>query len=435
MVAIEVVKSELVFPSEETPKHRLWISNTDIMFATKLPTPMIYVYHPNGDPDFFNVEMLKAGLSKALVPFYPLAGRLAKDRDGRLEVDCGRQGVLVVVARSDSGIDDFGEFLPSPELCRMLTPSIPSEDPDILFMTQVTFFKGGEVILGTVWCHVIGDGLSAMNFISTWSRITRGVVSNLDIHPLHDRTLLRARSPPKVLFNHVGNQLPACAATTTGPSATSILPLTKSQLALLTTNNKISTFCAISAHVWKCVSIARGLARDQAVQLKFVVNVRRRMKPPLPDDYFGNAVCRMVVVSTADDVLSNPIEVVGNKIRDEIRKVDEEYVRSFIDHFEMSPTKGAKPPASSAKFSLTPTMADFAMASWIGMPIYDADFGWGKPEIVRIAAITDGQYAYIMEIPKGGGVLVLVSLEEENMERFKEGFYEGLNMHGTIRTD
>lgn len=67
--------------------------------------------------------MVKEGLSKALVQFYPMAGRLRRDEDGRIEIDCNAEGVLFVVAETSSVIDDFGDFAPTLEL-KKLIPSV-----------------------------------------------------------------------------------------------------------------------------------------------------------------------------------------------------------------------------------------------------------------------------------------------------------------------
>ena len=49
---------------------------------------------PTGSPIFFDRKVLKEVLSKALLPFYPMGGRLCKDEDGHIEIDGKGQGVL-----------------------------------------------------------------------------------------------------------------------------------------------------------------------------------------------------------------------------------------------------------------------------------------------------------------------------------------------------
>lgn len=118
---IEVRESTMVKPATETPRRVLWNSNLDLVIPS-IHTPSVYFYRPTGASNFFDPEIIKLGLSKALVPFYPMAGRLRRDDDGRIEIDCNGEGVLFVEAESNSVIDDFGDFAPTPELRRLIPP-------------------------------------------------------------------------------------------------------------------------------------------------------------------------------------------------------------------------------------------------------------------------------------------------------------------------
>jgi shikimate O-hydroxycinnamoyltransferase len=121
--------------------HRLWNSNLDLV-VPRFHTPSVYFYRP--DPtstDFFSADKLKSALGKALVPFYPMAGRLARDEDGRIEINCNAEGVLFVEAEApDTMVDDFGDFAPTMELKRLI-PAVDYTD-DIssfpLLVLQVT---------------------------------------------------------------------------------------------------------------------------------------------------------------------------------------------------------------------------------------------------------------------------------------------------------
>nr|GMD28087.1 shikimate O-hydroxycinnamoyltransferase-like [Ipomoea batatas] len=57
-------------------------------------------------------------LRNVLVSFYPMAGRLARDGEGRIEINCNEEGVLFVEVESDACVDDFGDFTPTLELSR-----------------------------------------------------------------------------------------------------------------------------------------------------------------------------------------------------------------------------------------------------------------------------------------------------------------------------
>lgn len=68
-------------------------------------------------------------------------------------------------------------------------------------MCQVTRFKCGGVALGAGVQHNLSDGVSSLHFINTWSDITRDL--SVAIPPFIDRTLLRAREPPTLVFEHI----------------------------------------------------------------------------------------------------------------------------------------------------------------------------------------------------------------------------------------
>lgn len=116
---INVKESTLVQPAEETPRLGLWNANVDLV-VPRFHTPSVYFYIPTGAPNFFDPNVVKEALSKALVPFYPMAGRLRRDDDGRIEIDCNAEGVLFVVAETSTVIDDFGDFAPTLELKKLI---------------------------------------------------------------------------------------------------------------------------------------------------------------------------------------------------------------------------------------------------------------------------------------------------------------------------
>lgn len=120
---ITVKESSMVYPSKPTPLKKLWNSNLDLVVA-KIHILTVYFYKPNGACNFFESRILRDSLSNVLVFFFPMAGRLSKDENGRVEIDCNAQGVLFVETEAEfTTLDDFGDFRPSPQL-RRLVPSV-----------------------------------------------------------------------------------------------------------------------------------------------------------------------------------------------------------------------------------------------------------------------------------------------------------------------
>lgn len=429
---VEVVEETLVAPSEPTPRHALWLSNLDLA-VPKTHTPLVYYYPAptptpslGGDGDggetepFFAPARLREALAKALVPFYPLAGRMAAGPGGRLEIDCSGEGALFVVARADfTGDEMFRDFEPSPEARRLLVPFAASGDPPcLLAMVQVTFLKCGGVAVGTGMHHVTMDGAGAIQFIRTWTSLARGL--DVEFPPTHDRTVLRARSPPHVTSEHPVyspsnlNGLPRPFVTRVYAVPPKLLAGIKSSCA-----PGVSTYCAVTAHLWRAMCVARDLAPDAESRLRVPANIRSRLRPQLPANYFGNAIVRDLVTVRVSDVLSQPLGFVAERIKRAVARVDDAFVRSVIDYLELESEKGSQ----AARGQFMPE-TDLWVVSWLGMPISDADFGWGGPKFVAPAQMFGSGTAYVMQSPdKDDGVSVLFALEPEYLQCFEKAFY------------
>ena len=117
---ITLKESTIVRPAQDTPKGSLFNSNLDLLI-TRYHIPTVYYYKPNGCSNFFDPGKLKEALSKILVPFYPIAGRLGLDENGRLEIICNAEGVLFIEAETTSVMDQFiGDFTDKSEVLRLV---------------------------------------------------------------------------------------------------------------------------------------------------------------------------------------------------------------------------------------------------------------------------------------------------------------------------
>ncbi|XP_062194155.1 putrescine hydroxycinnamoyltransferase 1-like [Phragmites australis] len=427
---VEAVETALVAPSEVTPRHALWLSNLDLA-VPKTHTPLVY-YYPKPAPSdggaaeeeeagsFFEPARLREALARALVPFYPLAGRLAVGPGGRIEIDCTGEGALFVVARADfTGDEVFRDFEPSPEARRLLVPFAESGDPPcVLAMVQVTFLRCGGVAVGTGMHHVTMDGAGAFQFIRTWTGLARGEAPSAS--PFHDRTLLRARSPPHVPFEHPVYS-PSYLNGAPRPFVTRVYAVPPKLLADIKARCApgASTYCAVTAHLWRAMCVARSLPAESDTRLRVPANIRQRLRPPLPATYFGNAIVRDLVTVKVGDVLSQPLGFVAERIKRAVSRVDDAFVRSVVDYLELESEEGSQ----AARGQFMPE-SDLWVVSWLGMPIYDADFGWGRPGFVAPAQMFGSGTAYVTQGPeKDDPVNVLFALEPEYLQCFDKAFY------------
>ncbi|TVU06047.1 hypothetical protein EJB05_49238, partial [Eragrostis curvula] len=415
---VQVLETLVVVPNQATPRKDLWLSCLDLLQVSSRYTPTVYLYRSAAAAAgvLFDVARLKESMARALVPFYPLAGRLGVDGDGRFVIKCNAEGALLVVARSNHTMDDFTSYpRPSPELnlfrmlmssllpsCLLYRSGLPSLELNIILIYKytrnrmeamikiiqlVTFLKCGAVALGTMLHHVAGDAIAAFHFFQTWSTFSReghGGATVGAAAPCHDRTLLLARSSPPSLCPDAISVL-CLNRSLDQPSGrpvivTQAFTLSGDRVAALKracgADVGISTFCAVSALVWQCVYVAGRLPPDADTRLTLPASIRRSIRPPLPDGYFGNAILWLGACGVVRDIVAEPLAATASRISSAVRRMDDKMVRTAIDYFELS-VKDGRPAPSGSCFPET----DLRVVSWLGMPVYDADFGWGKPEL------------------------------------------------------
>ncbi|KAI7731863.1 hypothetical protein M8C21_032227 [Ambrosia artemisiifolia] len=411
-------ESLMVRPAEESPTRKLWNSSLDLT-AANTHTLSVYFYRPNGAPNFFDTKVMKDALSRVLVTFYPMAGRFNHDQDGRVEIDCQGQGVLFLEAESDGVIDDFGDFAPTMEYLK-LVPVVDYSQGIESYPLMVTYFKCGGVSLGVGSHHRVADGMSALHLIKTWSDMARGL--DITLPPFINRTLLRARDPPRPVFEHIEYKPdPTTLKVPLDETKTifSMFKLTRNQLDALKAKSKedgntmsFSSFAILSAHVWKCVCKARGLPDDVEIKLNFPVDGRDRLQPPLPPGYFGNAVFITSAIATAGEILSKPLWYAAGKVHDASAKMNNDYLRSALDYLEQHQCK---------KPNVDYTYTNLLIVSWARLPIHDADFGWGRPIFMgRIGILAAGR-CYLLPSPINDGSLsIIIGLEVEQMKLFSK---------------
>jgi shikimate O-hydroxycinnamoyltransferase len=68
------------------------------------------------------------------------------------------------------------------------------------------------------------------------------------------------------------------------------------------------------------------------------------------------------------------------------------------------------------------------ITSWMTMPAYEADFGWGKPIHFGIGSVTPYDRGLILTSPDDGdgSVIVCMHFQVELMQLFKKFFYGDL---------
>ncbi|XP_021842785.2 anthranilate N-benzoyltransferase protein 2-like [Spinacia oleracea] len=440
-----VKESTTICPDEQTPNGSLWLSSLDLI--TRSPythTHVLFVYEPNKNLDtnptpFFDTNLLKQTLSKALVAFYPMAGRLkTNNKTGRIEIDCNAKGAIFFEVETTHVLSDFGNFNPTPELRKVVFPTYGyagglSSFP--LLMVQLTRFKCGGISLGFVQHHHVADGASHVHFINSWARLTKGL--DLNVMPFHDRySCFAPRDPPQIKYQHLEYEpplppsVPKALSGDTTPTIEGLFKFTREQINILrlqamsqeVTNYRSSTFEVLAGHAWRALCKARGLSDDQDVKLYMPSNGRSRMKDPaLPQGYCGNVIFFTACMAKAGDVINKPLSYTVRTVHQAVKRVKtDEYLRSAIDHLESQPDL-----SDLYRGAHTFTSPNFTINSWATIPFNECDFGWGGPKYVRHGGIKYEGQSYLLASENGDGSISLaIKLYTVHMGLFRNYLYD-----------
>ena len=253
---------------------------------------------------------------------------------------------------------------------------------------QVTKYKCGGMTLGVARHHQVADGEAASKFMEAWACACKG----LPLTPiLHDRAALMPNDPPTPTFSHDEYKKPPPRPDTETP-ATTLPALSRSKLHFTPeTLQKIksiavkendergfptyTTFESLTGHLWRCITKARGLTGDIETRSLVAANGRRRLRPGLPENYFGNVIFHANPKTTVRRLLEEPLSYAAGLVHASIRRIDNDYMRSAIDYVERERVNPA-PVARSRSTVLSPNVS---VTSWTQLPLYNLDFGWGTP--------------------------------------------------------
>ncbi|XP_061364404.1 spermidine hydroxycinnamoyl transferase-like [Gastrolobium bilobum] len=445
------IGSYTVIPNQPTPKGRLWLSDSDLAEHSPAYTPSIYVYKPKHNHHDV-IERMRTSLSDILVYYYPVAGRLCWiDECGRMEVDCNAKGVTLLEAETTKTLNEYGDFSPTQPI-KDLIPTIDYTQPIEelpLFLVQLTRFHGDQSLaIGVAISHLLCDGIGAIQFINSWAKLARGDTLAPHEMPILDRTILKfPLSPLAPRFDHPELKPPPFIlgtfdCITEQKTTAASLKLTSEEVEKLKKkandqsqkdgSRPYTRYEAIAAHIWRCASKARELDDNQPTLARIIADIRSRLNPPLPHNYFGNALARTVTPTCyIGEIISNPLSYAAKKIREALDLLTNEYVRSQQDVIfgqeQLDSLRGfffRQGVRRTAPYYGNPNIF---IVSWMSMSVYEADFGWGKPVYFGEGFVSPYDTARIVQSPEGdGSVIVSMHFQIEHIQLFKKFFYEDI---------
>lgn len=148
----------------------------------------------------------------------------------------------------------------------------------------------------------------------------------------------------------------------------------------------------LMAILWQSMTRARrpSVAKDSGIltsKLLIPVDIRKRMKEPLPEGYFGAAVDSASAELSLDDLTEDSgasLECISEVVRKAVEGVNDAYVKECIA-FANSADASTDVSDIQASNMNRATGADMYITSWLKLRSYDCDLGmgFGGPDWVR----------------------------------------------------
>lgn len=139
---VRIQNSCMVFPSKQTERKSLFLSNIDKVLNFDVETVHFFASHKDFPHDIVAVKLKKA-LADAMVAYDFFAGRLKlSSESGRLEIDCNGAGAGFVVASSELKLDEIGDLVyPNPAFAQLVSKNKdflkPGDQPLCVFQVRV----------------------------------------------------------------------------------------------------------------------------------------------------------------------------------------------------------------------------------------------------------------------------------------------------------
>ncbi|KAL3738517.1 hypothetical protein ACJRO7_019964 [Eucalyptus globulus] len=426
LLAVKRHEPELIFPAGATPRELKPLSDLEGQdwFRILLPLLLFYPNSPSMEGREDPVRVVKGALAKALVYYYPLAGRIREGPDHKLLVDCTGEGILFVEADADVSLEELSDSMQPP--CGFLDEVLcdVAGSGDIigcpLLSVQVTRLRCGGFILGIRLNHTISDSFGLKT-------VPRGSCGT------RPREILNARDPPRVTCTH--HEFDDIVIDT-GSAAIMSDPKNMAHRSFFFGPREVasikkrlphhlvsrsSTYELLTACLWKCRTIALEIKPDEVVRLSCVINA-----PGLgvPRGYYGSTSVIAMVLSKAGHLCTSPLGYAVELVKKAKEMVGQEYVRSSID-------------ASVIKGGLKhTTVRNYVVSNTTKVGFEEADFGWGTPVHGSVASAFPWMSIYVKYKTRKGeeGIVVPIMLPERAMQRFQEALAKMID-EGTAADD
>ncbi|XP_031261344.1 BAHD acyltransferase At5g47980-like [Pistacia vera] len=412
---IEIVARETIKPSSPTPQHlRNFNFSLIDQTAPVMFTPLLLFYPENNNtnnhliPATQRSQKLKTSLSKLLTVFYPLAGIIKE----QTTIECNDDGAEYVEAQIKCNLSDILQQPDASMLRSFLPVEIESEEADSsrLLFVQANFFKCGGMVIGVCISHKIADTQTLSTVLNSWSQIAISGSSDGVKFPEFNAASI---FPPLDSKPHITIPRHDSLISKRCVIESSKIVSLKAKAAGATVQQPTRVE-AVTALIWKCMinvsRSAKGFPRLSVIS--HVVNLRKRIEPPLPENCIGNIVGAFFAAHSTEK------ETDLQGLVCELRKELTEFKKTGLQKIKVEKRTWLK--MCGIENLLGREDIDYhTCTSWCRFPLYEVDFGWGKPIWTTVPSLIFKNAVFMMDARDGEGVEVMVSLSEEDMALFE----------------
>ncbi|XP_058763482.1 uncharacterized acetyltransferase At3g50280-like [Vicia villosa] len=402
MSSVQILSTTII----QAPNHNLNLSNHHTIDLT--PWDLQYlpfgynqiglIYQHNSELDTENqIQHLKQSLSSTLEFFPPFTGRLDitehEDNTISCSIKCNNEGALFVHAanKNISVRDILGPtYLPDIFYSFFQLNGVKNYQGTShpLLAIQVTELTDG-IVIGCAISHVVVDGTSLWHFINSWAKISKGNFEISKIPSLERWFSNDIQRPIRFHFpiephNRLSNNQNDEEEKLKAPMSERLFHLSKENIAKLKSKanleagtKNISSLQAVFTHVWRCIIRSKNLDPQEKLNFVIDIGVRPRFIPPLPEEYFGNAVMECVVTVKVGELLEDGgLGKCALKMNKIIALHSDEKLKNHYEDWLIAPSFVFNDGDVGNSNSL-------AIGSSPWFDVYGNDFGWGKPVAVR----------------------------------------------------
>ncbi|KAJ0035208.1 hypothetical protein Pint_24621 [Pistacia integerrima] len=376
-IDVEVISRETIKPSTPIPEHlrRYQFSFLDQLSPTFFMSK-IYFYHLDDKRSHSEISnSLKSSLSKVLDHYYPLTGCLENNY-----VDCNNASVVFLEAQVGCQLSQIIEEPLLPSEFNKFLPYDHKQDgiTNVVLAIQTNYFNCGSVAIGFE---------SATLFPP---KDLDEITSTVNVPPEENIVLKR--------FVFSGSVL----ATLKEKYADNGIHPTRVE--------------ALSSFIWSrfTASTRTKMGLQRLCMLFHPVNLRKRMDQPLPDESFGN-ISGPAVTMISSEFTGEECHGLVKKFREAKGKLDKDYMKKLQNGVfeDFGLREGLNERLNKED------MVQFCFTSLCRFPLYETDFGWGRPIWVTVGGLACSNLAILFDTKGGDGIEAWVHLKEEYMAKFE----------------